>query len=109
MKRERLTMAQALVKFLDNQYIECDGVETKFVSGIFGIFGGTLIFFRIIQAQEQSRDYQHCSCCNKQYPEFIHLLFSSVKKRPERALLLRLLQAVLPATRAVLSEEAWVL
>ncbi len=39
MKRIRLTMAQALVKFLDNQYIECDGVETKFVSGIFGIFG----------------------------------------------------------------------
>ncbi len=39
MKRERLTMSQALVKFLDNQYIEMDGVETKFVSGIFGIFG----------------------------------------------------------------------
>ncbi len=39
LKRERLTMAQALVKFLDNQYIEVDGVETKFVSGIFGIFG----------------------------------------------------------------------
>ena len=32
-------MSQALVKFLDNQYIEVDGVETKFVSGIFGIFG----------------------------------------------------------------------
>ena len=32
-------MSQALVKFLDNQYIECDGVETKFVNGIFGIFG----------------------------------------------------------------------
>ena len=39
MKRIRLTMSQALVKFLDNQYIECDGVETKFVSGMFGIFG----------------------------------------------------------------------
>ena len=39
MKRERLTMSQALVKFLDNQYVEMDGVETKFVSGIFGIFG----------------------------------------------------------------------
>ena len=39
MKRVRLTMSQALVKFLDNQYIECDGVETKFVSGMFGIFG----------------------------------------------------------------------
>lgn len=32
-------MSQALVKFLDNQYIECDGAETKFVHGIFGIFG----------------------------------------------------------------------
>ena len=32
-------MSQALVQFLDNQYIECDGVESKFVSGIFGIFG----------------------------------------------------------------------
>lgn len=39
MKRTRLTMSQALVKFLDNQYIEVDGVETKFVHGMFGIFG----------------------------------------------------------------------
>ena len=39
MNRERLTMSQALVKFLDNQYIEVDGVESKFVSGMFGIFG----------------------------------------------------------------------
>lgn len=39
MDRIRLTMSQALIKFLDNQYIECDGVESKFVSGIFGIFG----------------------------------------------------------------------
>ena len=41
MKRVRLTMSQALVQFLDNQYIECDGVESKFVSGIFGIFAGS--------------------------------------------------------------------
>ncbi len=34
-----LTMAQALVKFLDNQYVSFDGKETKFVDGIFGIFG----------------------------------------------------------------------
>jgi len=38
-KRIRLTMAQALLTFLDNQYVEQDGVETKFVNGIFGIFG----------------------------------------------------------------------
>ena len=35
----KLTMAQALVKFLDNQYVSFDGEETKFVDGIFGIFG----------------------------------------------------------------------
>ena len=35
----RLTMAQALVKFLDNQYVSFDGVEDKFIHGVFGIFG----------------------------------------------------------------------
>ena len=35
----KLTMSQALVKFLDNQYISFDGKEEKFVNGIFGIFG----------------------------------------------------------------------
>jgi 3D-(3,5/4)-trihydroxycyclohexane-1,2-dione acylhydrolase (decyclizing) len=35
----RLTMAQALLRFLDAQYLEADGVEHKFVRGVFGIFG----------------------------------------------------------------------
>ncbi|MDH2999758.1 3D-(3,5/4)-trihydroxycyclohexane-1,2-dione acylhydrolase (decyclizing) [Chelonobacter oris] len=39
MKTQRLTVAQALVKFLDNQYVEFDGNVTKFVKGVFGIFG----------------------------------------------------------------------
>lgn len=39
MKTIRLTVAQALVKFLDNQYVEFDGKVTKFIEGIFGIFG----------------------------------------------------------------------
>ncbi|MBU8914107.1 MAG: 3D-(3,5/4)-trihydroxycyclohexane-1,2-dione acylhydrolase (decyclizing) [Spirochaetales bacterium] len=39
MKTERMTMAQALVRFLDSQYVEMDGEETKFVHGVFGIFG----------------------------------------------------------------------
>ncbi|GIN91724.1 3D-(3,5/4)-trihydroxycyclohexane-1,2-dione hydrolase [Siminovitchia terrae] len=39
METIRLTMAQALVKFLDNQYISFDGEERKFVKGVFGIFG----------------------------------------------------------------------
>ena len=39
MKTVRLTMAQALLQFLDAQYVERDGVETKFVKGVGGIFG----------------------------------------------------------------------
>ena len=30
-----MTTAQALVKFLDNQYVTFDGTETKFVDRIF--------------------------------------------------------------------------
>ncbi|EPY4415618.1 3D-(3,5/4)-trihydroxycyclohexane-1,2-dione acylhydrolase (decyclizing) [Klebsiella pneumoniae] len=39
MTTTRLTVAQALVRFLDNQYLEVDGREIKFVKGIFAIFG----------------------------------------------------------------------
>jgi len=35
----RLTMAQALLKFLDHQYVSLDGQEHKFVRGVMGIFG----------------------------------------------------------------------
>ena len=35
----KMTVAQALVKFLDNQDVECDGKQTKFVDSIFTIFG----------------------------------------------------------------------
>jgi 3D-(3,5/4)-trihydroxycyclohexane-1,2-dione acylhydrolase (decyclizing) len=39
MKTIRLTTGQALIKFLNNQYIEFDGKETKFIHGIISIFG----------------------------------------------------------------------
>ncbi len=35
----RLSTAQSLVRFLANQYVERDGVEHRFFSGCFGIFG----------------------------------------------------------------------
>ena len=43
MNTERLTMGQALLKFLDNQYVEFDGVENKFVKGVFTIFGHGIV------------------------------------------------------------------
>ncbi|MBW4838336.1 MAG: 3D-(3,5/4)-trihydroxycyclohexane-1,2-dione acylhydrolase (decyclizing), partial [Paenibacillaceae bacterium] len=39
MRTIRLTMAQALLRFLDSQYVSFDGVEMKFVAGVMGIFG----------------------------------------------------------------------
>lgn len=39
MNTRRMTVAQAIVKFLDNQYVLMDGTETKFVEGFFTIFG----------------------------------------------------------------------
>ncbi|MDP2790475.1 MAG: 3D-(3,5/4)-trihydroxycyclohexane-1,2-dione acylhydrolase (decyclizing) [Rectinemataceae bacterium] len=43
METVKLTTGQALVRFLDNQYIEVDGEEIKFVEGVFGIFGHGIV------------------------------------------------------------------
>lgn len=39
MKTIKRTTAQAIIRFLDQQYVERDGVEHKFFAGCFGIFG----------------------------------------------------------------------
>ena len=39
MQTRKLTMAQALVAFLEQQYVERDGHEQPFFAGMFGIFG----------------------------------------------------------------------
>ena len=39
MKTRRLTMGQAIVEYLKQQYVERDGVERSFFAGMFGIFG----------------------------------------------------------------------
>lgn len=55
MNTVKLTMAQALVRFLDMQYVCVDGKEEKFVHGIMGIFGhGNVV--GLGQALEQYAD-----------------------------------------------------
>ncbi|HUF39623.1 MAG TPA: 3D-(3,5/4)-trihydroxycyclohexane-1,2-dione acylhydrolase (decyclizing) [Anaerolineales bacterium] len=39
METIRLTMAQAVIRFLTNQFVERDGVHSPFFAGCFGIFG----------------------------------------------------------------------
>jgi len=52
----RLTMAQALVRYLCNQYTEIDGERVPLVAGVFGIFGHgnvTCLSEALAQVQEQ--------------------------------------------------------
>lgn len=39
MKTIRLTAAEAIIKYLDNQYVNCDRDRIKFVEGFFTLFG----------------------------------------------------------------------
>ena len=52
----KLTTAQALVKFLANQYIQLDGKSYQFIRGVFGIFGHGQVC-GIGQALEQNPEY----------------------------------------------------
>lgn len=56
----RLTTAQALIRFLDSQYVERDGVEQPFFAGCFGIFGHGNVagIGQALQQEEGLRYYQ---------------------------------------------------
>ncbi|HEY4980154.1 MAG TPA: thiamine pyrophosphate-binding protein, partial [Candidatus Acidoferrum sp.] len=64
MKR-RLTVAQALVAFLQNQYSERDGREYRFIPGCFGIFGHGNVA-GMGQALEQDLRLRYYLCRNEQ-------------------------------------------
>ncbi|MFN8418585.1 MAG: thiamine pyrophosphate-binding protein [Anaerolineae bacterium] len=55
MNTKRLTMAQALIEFLSQQYVARDGVEQRFFAGVWGIFGHGNVA-GIGQALEQYKD-----------------------------------------------------
>src|SRR5467141_2052625 len=64
MKR-KLTMAQAIVAFLKNQYSCRDGKEYRFFEGCFGIFGHGNVA-GIGQALEQDSEFPYYLCRNEQ-------------------------------------------
>lgn len=43
MSKTKMTVGQALVKFLNQQYLEMDGVEHPFVDGVFTVFGHGIV------------------------------------------------------------------
>jgi 3D-(3,5/4)-trihydroxycyclohexane-1,2-dione acylhydrolase (decyclizing) len=64
MKR-RMTMAQAIVAYLQNQYSARDGQEYRFIEGIFGIFGHGNVA-GMGQALEQDPGLKYYLCRNEQ-------------------------------------------
>src|SRR5580704_7928396 len=61
----RLTMAQALITFLKNQYSQRDGKEYRFFEGCLGIFGHGNVA-GIGQALEQDPEFPYYLCRNEQ-------------------------------------------
>jgi 3D-(3,5/4)-trihydroxycyclohexane-1,2-dione acylhydrolase (decyclizing) len=76
----KLTVAQAVIKFLNNQYVERDGVENKFFAGCFGILGHGNVagLGQAIQQQDELRYYQ---CRNEQSMVHSAAAFAKMKNR----------------------------
>src|ERR1041384_27670 len=62
---KRLTVAQAIISFLKNQYVERDGRQFRFFEGCYGIFGHGNVA-GIGQALEQDRSFRYYLFRNEQ-------------------------------------------
>ncbi|TKG93895.1 3D-(3,5/4)-trihydroxycyclohexane-1,2-dione acylhydrolase (decyclizing) [Puteibacter caeruleilacunae] len=76
----RLTVAQATIEYLKNQYSERDGQEQPFFAGCFGIFGhGNLAGFG--QALQQSTDFRYYLVRNEQAAVHTAAGYAKMKNR----------------------------
>src|SRR5579864_8194568 len=75
---KRLTMAQAVIAFLKNQYVERDGVEQTFFAGCFGIFGHGNVA-GIGQALQQMPEFRYYQARNEQ--AMVHIATAYAKTR----------------------------
>lgn len=80
MKVRRLTMAQALVKFLRNQYVSRDGDENRFFEGMWGIFGHGNVA-GIGQALQEVSDFPYYLSRNEQAMVHASVAFAKASNR----------------------------
>ncbi len=76
----RLTMAQALIRFLKNQYVERDGVEMPFFAGCFGIFGHGCVA-GVGEALLENPDFRYYQVRNEQGAVHAATAYAKVKNR----------------------------
>ncbi len=79
-RAERLTMAQALIRFLKSQYVERDGAETPFFAGCFGIFGHGCVA-GVGEALLQNPDFRYYQVRNEQGAVHAATAYAKVKNR----------------------------
>ena len=80
MSTKRLTMAQAVIAFLKNQYVARDGVERPFFAGCFGIFGHGNVA-GIGQALQQNPDFRYYQIRNEQAMVHTAAAYAKMKNR----------------------------
>ncbi len=80
MRTQRLTMAQALVAFLRNQYVERDGHEQPFFAGVWGIFGHGNVA-GIGQALQQTPELRYYLARNEQAMVHVAAAFAKMHDR----------------------------
>ncbi len=76
----RLTMAQALIRFLKNQYVERDGEEMPFFAGCFGIFGHGCVA-GVGEALLENPDFRYYQVRNEQGAVHAATAYAKVKNR----------------------------
>ncbi len=77
----RLTTAQALMRFLANQYTERDGVEQRFFAGCFGIFGHGNVAGVGQALQEYSGEMTYYQARNEQAMVHTAAAYAKMKNR----------------------------
>jgi len=80
MKTIQLTVGQAVVKFLKNQYVERDGIENPFFAGCLGIFGHGIIA-GVGQGLTQNPDFRYYMTRNEQSSVHIATAYAKMKNR----------------------------
>lgn len=81
----RLTMAQAVVRYLQVQYSERDGVRRRLIPGIFGIFGHGNVAGLGQALEEYGRELPYYQPCNEQ--SMVHTAAGFAKATCRRATL----------------------
>ena len=80
MNSKKLTTAQALIRFLKNQYVRRDGIEQPFIKGVWGIFGHGNVA-GISQALHEDPEMPYYLCRNEQAMTHTATAFAKAKNR----------------------------